>query len=89
MKKFFEDTSSSKMLTPELSYRNAIRHMRNTALTMYELRDYTRKTEYLDYFLLNAFQTKQAALVAKSFGELELGHGLCVVAVDPYFRSEC
>lgn len=89
MKKFFEDTSSSKMLTPELSYRNALRHMRNGALTMYELRDYTRKTEHLDYFLLNAFETKRAALVAKSFGEFELGHSLCVVAVDPYFRSEC
>ena len=89
MKKFFEDTSSAKMLTPELSYRNGMRHMRNTAPTMYELRDYTRKTDYLDYFLLNAFQTKQSALVAKSFGELQLGHALCVVAVDPYFRSEC
>lgn len=89
MKKFFEDTSSSKMLTPELSYRNAMRHMRNTALTMYELRDYTRKTPYQDYVILNAFQTKKSALVAKSFGELQLGHTLCVVAVDPYFRSEC
>ena len=89
MRPFFEDTSSSKMLTQELSYRYAIRHSRNTALTMYELRDYSRKTPYQDYFLLNAFQTKQAALVAKSFGELELGHALCVVAVDPYFRSEC
>lgn len=89
MKKFFEDTSSSKMFTPELSYRFGVRNMHNTALTMYELRDYTRKTPYQDYFLLNAFQTKRAALVAKSFGELELGHTLCVVAVDPYFRSEC
>ena len=88
MKKFFEDTSSSKMLTPELSYRNAMRHMNNTGMTIYELRDYTRPTEHMDYTVLNTFQTKTSALVAKSFGDMQLGHSLAVVAVDPFFRGD-
>lgn len=81
MKKFFEDTSSSKMLTPELSYRNALRHMRNTEPCEYELRDYSKTP----YFVINTFATKESALVAKSFHEIQEGCHFAVVSVPNMF----
>lgn len=85
MKRFFEDSSQAKMLTPELSYRYALRHMRNTEPCEYELRDYSRTP----YFVINTFVTKEAALAAKSFHEIEEGCHFAVVAVpNMYLRAK-
>ena len=86
MKRFFEDSSQAKMFTNEHSYRYAIRHMKagDTVHFEYELRDYTAKNEYspaLDYQLLDIFTTRKGAEVAKTFGEIRLGHSLAIVAV--------
>lgn len=78
---FFEDSSQAKMLTNELSYRYALRHMRNTEPCAYELRDYSRTP----YFVINTFVTKESALVAKSFHEIQEGCHFAVVAVNPSY----
>ena len=86
MKKFFEDSSQAKMLTPELSYRYALKHMKNTAPVEYELREYFPNGSY---GLVNSFATKQAALVAKEFAVLQYGPHFAVVAVTPtYMRCK-
>ena len=89
MKRFFEDSSQAKMLTPELSYRYGIKHMKNTAPVEYELRDYSRRSVGRDYALVDSFVTKGGALLAKSFAEFETGmFTYAVVAVTPdYMRG--
>ena len=78
MKKFYEDSSQAKMLTPELSYRYAIKHMRNTSFILYELRQYQKDGTYI---LLDAFTTRQSAEVAKSFADIRLGTPTAIVGV--------
>lgn len=88
MKRFFEDSSQAKMFTPELSYRYAMKHMRNTAITEYELRDYSRREAGRDYVLVDSFVTKQGAQVAKAFAEVQYGCHFAIVAVTPdYMRG--
>lgn len=78
MKKFFEDTSSSKMLTPELSYRHALRHMSNMRDCCYALRQYNKDGSYV---VLDVFTTRKSAEVAKSFADIRLGQPTAIVAV--------
>lgn len=77
MRPFFEDTSSAKMLTPEVSYRYAIKHMSSKNLC-YQLRKYNRDGSY---DLLDIFTTRKAAEVAKSFADIELGQPTAIVGV--------
>lgn len=81
MRPFFEDTSSAKMLTPEISYRHAIKHMSNMQWSGYQLRKYNNDGSYE---ILDVFVTRKAAEVAKSFADLELGQPTAIVAVDPF-----
>ena len=78
MKRFFEDSSQAKMLTPELSYRYALKHMSNMAPTMYELRQYNRDGTYK---VIDAFFNRKSAEVAKSFADIRLGTPTAIVAV--------
>lgn len=83
MRPFYEDSSSAKMLTPELSYRYAMRHMSNMQATSYELRQYNRDGSYK---VIDIFTTRKGAEVAKSFADIELGQPTAIVAVidHPY-----
>ena len=81
MRRFFDDTSSAKMLTPELPYRYAIKHMSNMQCSGYELRKYNRDGTYE---IIDNFVTRKAAEVAKSFADIELGQPTAIVAVDPF-----
>lgn len=78
MRPFYEDSSAAKMFTPETSYRYALRHMSNSAPTMYELRQYNRDGSYN---LIDAFFTRKSAEVAKSFADIRLGQPTAIVAV--------
>ena len=78
MKRFFEDSSQAKMLTPELSYRYALKHMGNASFRLYQLRQYQKDGSYI---MLDAFITRQAAEVAKSFADIRLGTPTAIVAV--------
>ena len=78
MRPFFEDTSSAKMLTPEVSYRYAIKHMGNMSSVLYQLRQYNKDATYT---LLDVFTTRKAAEVAKSFADIRLGQPTAIVAV--------
>lgn len=78
MKRFFEDSSQAKMLTPELSYRYALKHMRNMSFTMYALRQYQSDGSYI---VLDVFTTRRAAEVAKSFADIRLGRPTAIVAI--------
>lgn len=78
MKKFFEDTSSSKMLTPELSYRYALKHMSNMSSCMYQLRQYNNDGTFI---VLDIFTSRKSAEVAKSFADIRLGQPTAIVAI--------
>lgn len=78
MRPFYEDSSAAKMLTPELSYRYALKHMNNMAPTSYELRKYNRDGSY---DILDTFFTRKSAEVAKSFADIRLGQPTAIVAV--------
>lgn len=82
MKRFYEDSSQAKMLTDERAYRYAIKHMRNMEPCAYELRDYSRTP----YFVVNSFITRDAAIAAKSFHEIQEGCHFAVVAVHPSYK---
>ena len=88
MRPFYEDSSAAKMLTPELSYRYAIRHMSNMQCCGYELRKYNRDGSY---DLLDTFVTRKGAEVAKSFADIELGQPTAIVSVDSfnYLVAKC
>lgn len=77
MRRFFDDTSSSKMLTPELSYRYVIKHM-SSKNCCYELRQYNRDGSYK---VIDIFTTRKGAEVAKSFADIELGQPTAIVGV--------
>lgn len=81
MRPFYEDSSAAKMLTPELSYRYALRHMSNMQCCAYELRKYNREGSY---DLIDTFVTREGAEVAKSFADIELGQPTAIVAVDSF-----
>lgn len=78
MRRFFDDTSSAKMLTPEISYRYALRHMSNMASTSYELRKYNNDGSY---DVLDTFLTRKSAEVAKSFADIRFGQPTAIVGV--------
>lgn len=77
MRPFYEDSSAAKMLTLELSYRYAIKHMSSKNLC-YHLRKYNPDGSYE---LLDIFTTRKAAEVAKSFADIELGQPTAIVGV--------
>lgn len=78
MRPFFEDISSAKMLTPEISYRYAIKHMSNKQWSGYQLRKYNNDGSY---DVIDVFVTRKAAEVAKSFADIELGQPTAIVGV--------
>lgn len=78
MKRFFEDSSQSKMLTPELSYRYALKHMSNPVRSLYVLRHYQSDGSYI---VLDVFTTRKAAEVAKSFADIRLGKPTAIVGI--------
>ena len=83
MRPFYEDSSAAKMLTPELSYRYAMKHISDFHPNEYELRKYNRDGSY---DVIDIFTTRKGAEVAKSFADLELGQPTAIVAVykHPY-----
>jgi len=78
MRPFYEDSSAAKMLTPELSYRYALRHMSNMQCCGFELRKYNNDGSY---DILDVFTTRKSAQVAKSFADIQLGQPTAIVAV--------
>lgn len=80
MKRFYEDSSHAKILSKDKSIHCALRYFSQKPLHHYELRDYSKTP----YFVLNTFVTKNAALAAKSFHEIQEGCHFAVVAVDPF-----
>lgn len=81
MKKFFEDSSSSKTFTPSLSIRAALKHpMVNQR--GYELRFYflNPRTGKMEHELLGQYVTRQEAEIAKSFKEFQYGKSLAICA---------
>lgn len=80
MKRFYEDSSQAKILSKDRSIHCALRYFSQKPFSHYELRDYSKSP----YFVVNTFQTKQAAMVAKSFHEIQYGAHFAVVAVDPF-----
>lgn len=83
MKRFFEDSSQAKNLSPDKSIHKALRYFSKKPLSHYELRDYSKSP----YFVINTFISKDAAIVAREFHILEQCAHFAVVAVDP-FTSE-
>jgi len=82
MRPFYEDSSAAKMLTPELSYRYALRHMSNMEPTAYQLRKYNNDGSY---DVIDTFVTRKGAEVAKSFADIELGQPTAIVGVNPSY----
>ena len=82
MKRFFEDSSQAKILSSDRSIHKALRYFsKKPEHTEYELRDYSNGFG----IVINTFATKQAALAAKSFHEIQCGCHFAVVAVTPHY----
>lgn len=81
MKKFFEDTSSSKTFTSTQSIKAALKHpMVNQR--GYELRFYFKnpRTGKMEHELLGMYVTRREAEIAKSFKEFQYGKPLAICA---------
>lgn len=78
MRPFYENSSAAKMITPELSYRYALKHMSNPVRSMYALRQYQSDGSYI---VLDVFTTRKAAEVAKSFADIRLGKPTAIVGI--------
>lgn len=88
MKKFFEDTSSSKTFTNTLSIKSALKHpMVNQR--GYELRFYFKnpRTGKMEHELLGMYVTRQEAEIAKSFKEFQYGKPLAICASQSLVTS--
>ena len=80
MKRFYEGSSQAKILSNDRSIHCALRYFSEKPFYHYELRDYS----FTPYRVINSFVNKEAAMVAKSFHEIQRGCHFAVVAVDPF-----
>ena len=84
MRKFYEDSSQAKILSSDKSIHCALRYLSEKPISHYELRDYSHGV----CRRINTFFTKEAAMAAKSFHEIEEGCHFAVVAVSPLRFSQ-
>ena len=88
MKRFFEDSSSSKTFTRDTAIRAALKYpMVNQR--GYELRFYFKnpRTGQMQHELLGIYVTRHEAEIAKSFKEFQYGKPLALCASQKYVIS--